>query len=71
VAGLSNRDISLWWLTALLGFAEIVIGFWAIGYPSRSAWLLVFWIGITALARGISDIVLAFQVKSLQRGVRL
>jgi hypothetical protein len=33
--------------------------------------LLVFWVGITALSRGITDIVLAFQVKSLQREVRL
>ena len=71
VAGLSNRDVHLWWLTFTLGIIEILIAFWAIGYPGRSAWLLVFWVGFGALARGIADIFLAFQVKSLQRGVRL
>jgi uncharacterized membrane protein HdeD (DUF308 family) len=69
VAGLSNRDVHLWWLTMLCGFAEIAIAFWAIGYPGRSAWLLVFWVGLSALAHGIAEIVLAFQVKSLQREV--
>jgi uncharacterized membrane protein HdeD (DUF308 family) len=70
VAGLSNRDVHLWWLTLIVGIAEILVAFWAIGYPGRSAWLLVFWIGVGALARGIADIFVAFQVKALQRGVR-
>ena len=39
---------------------------WALGYPGRSAWLLVLWVGITALMRGVTEIVLAFKL----RGVR-
>jgi uncharacterized membrane protein HdeD (DUF308 family) len=64
---LANRDLELWWLTLLAGILEIVIGFWAIGYPGRSAALLILWVGIGALVRGITEIILAFQVKSLQK----
>ena len=52
------------WLTILLGAFEIAIGFWAAGDFGNSAFLLVVWIGATALMRGISEIVLAFTVRS-------
>ena len=49
------------------GIAEIVIGIWALGYPGRSAWLLVLWVGIGALMRGITEIVTGFQLHSAHR----
>jgi uncharacterized membrane protein HdeD (DUF308 family) len=52
-----------WWLELLVGIAEILIGFWAIGYPGRSATLLLLWVGAAALARGIISIFLAFRVR--------
>jgi uncharacterized membrane protein HdeD (DUF308 family) len=52
------------WLTILLGVLEIGIGFWAAGNFGNAAVLLVVWIGATALFRGISEIVLAFTVRS-------
>lgn len=55
---------SLWGLGVAVGIANLAIGLWAIGYPARSAWLLVLWIGFGALLHGISDIVSAFQVRS-------
>lgn len=67
VAALTNRDAELWWLTLLVGIAEILIAFWAVGYPGRSAWLLIVWVGIGALMRGITDIVLAFQIRHLHK----
>jgi uncharacterized membrane protein HdeD (DUF308 family) len=70
VGALMNRDVHLWWLTFIGGAAQIVVAFWAIGYPGRSALLLVFWVGLSALARGITDIFLAFQVRDLQRVVQ-
>ena len=33
---------------------------WALGYPGRSAWLLVLWVGFGAMFRGIGDLVAAF-----------
>ena len=65
VASLFNRDVDLWWLGLIAGIAQIFIAFWAIGYPGRSAWLLVLWVGLAALFHGISSIVVAFQIKHL------
>ena len=61
---------SLWGLGVTVGILEILIGLWAIGYPSRSAWLLLLWIGIGAMFHGITDIVTAFHVRSIQRAVQ-
>jgi uncharacterized membrane protein HdeD (DUF308 family) len=59
--------IDLWGLLLAVGILEIVIGIWAIGHPYRSAWLLVLWVGIGALFRGLSEIILAFQLRKLPR----
>jgi uncharacterized membrane protein HdeD (DUF308 family) len=52
------------WLYLLLGIAEIVVGFWAAGDFGHRVILLVVWVGVTALTRGISEIVLAFTLRS-------
>jgi uncharacterized membrane protein HdeD (DUF308 family) len=69
VAGLANRGVDLWWLTVICGVLEIALAFWAIGYPGRSAALLVLWVGFGALIRGITEIALAFQVRGLRSEV--
>jgi uncharacterized membrane protein HdeD (DUF308 family) len=58
-----HAELHLWGLLLAAGILEMVIGVWAIGYPGRSAWLLIIWIGIGALFRGVTEIVTAFQVK--------
>lgn len=63
VLSVSERhEIGLWGLGLAAGIMELVIGAWALGYPGRSAWLLVLWVGIGALLRGITEIVFAFQL---------
>jgi uncharacterized membrane protein HdeD (DUF308 family) len=69
VVALTNRDAELWWLTLLVGIAELLIAFWVVGYPGRSAWLLIVWVGLGALARGITEIVLAFQIRHIHKQV--
>jgi uncharacterized membrane protein HdeD (DUF308 family) len=65
-AALVLRDeLDAWWLRLVIGLVEILLGFWAAGYFGHRAFLLVVWIGALALARGITDIVMAF---SLRRG---
>jgi uncharacterized membrane protein HdeD (DUF308 family) len=54
--------IPLWGLLLAAGLFEMAIGFWALGYPGRSAWLLIIWVGIGALLRGVTDIVAAFSI---------
>jgi uncharacterized membrane protein HdeD (DUF308 family) len=59
-----ERDaLHLWGLLLASGIIEMAIGIWAIGYPGRSAWLLILWVGIGALIRGITEIVLAFKLR--------
>jgi len=60
----TRRPGSLWGLGVAVGMIDLIIGLWAIGYPGRSTWLLVLWIGIGAIVHGIGDIVLAFEVRA-------
>jgi uncharacterized membrane protein HdeD (DUF308 family) len=64
-----RHDIDLWWMTLIAGILEILIGVWAMGYPGRSAALLIVWIGIGAIIRGIAEIVTAFHVHKLPEAV--
>ena len=69
VMSINARTINpAWWLGLLAGIAEIIIGFWASqqAFPTRAA-LLIFWVGFFALFRGISDIVVGFEVRHAQR----
>jgi uncharacterized membrane protein HdeD (DUF308 family) len=68
VISLTNHGAHLWWLGLLAGIAEMAIAFWAVGYVGRSAALLVLWVGIGALLRGIMTLVWAFQVRHAARG---
>ncbi len=60
---------SAWWLGMVAGILEILLGFWASQqYLSVKGALLLVWVGFFALFRGISEIVIAFEVRSRQRG---
>lgn len=63
VSVVARHTLPLWGLLLAAGLMELVIGVWAIGYPGRSAWLLILWVGIAALGRGITEIVLAFRLR--------
>ena len=56
----------LWWLTLISGILMVGIAFWVSGqfFLTRAATLLVF-AGIWAAMKGITEIVRAFQVRSL------
>jgi uncharacterized membrane protein HdeD (DUF308 family) len=55
-----------WWLQLVLGIVEILIGFWAAGDFGHKTILLVVWVGVLALTRGISAITFAFFVRELR-----
>jgi uncharacterized membrane protein HdeD (DUF308 family) len=64
VLGLMLRhEVEFWWMTMVGGILEILLGIWAMGYPGRSAALLLIWIGVGAIIRGIVEIVGSFQLK--------
>ncbi len=70
VFGVATRqEADLWWMMMLAGIFEIVLGLWASAYPGRSATLLILWVGIGAVVRGITHFVLAFQVRKVHEAV--
>lgn len=54
----------LWGLGLSVGILEILLGFWASQqYYAYRAALILIWVGLMALFRGIGEIVLAFHLK--------
>jgi uncharacterized membrane protein HdeD (DUF308 family) len=68
ITSTSSREVnSIWWLGLVAGFLEILLGFWASGqYLAVRGVLLLVWVGLFALFRGISEIVLAFELRHAQ-----
>ena len=71
VTAIATKDENdLWWLQLILGIAQILIGLWAVGYAGRSIALLVVWVGATALARGISSLIIGFGLHGAGKQLR-
>ncbi len=69
ITSIQSRLInSVWWLGLIAGILEIGLGFWASQQlvPARAV-LLIIWVGVFAIFRGVTEIVLAFELKSLQQ----
>lgn len=64
VAIATKAESHVWWVQLVAGIVEVLIGFWAAGYWGRSATLLVVWVGVIALMRGITEIIFAFKLRS-------
>jgi uncharacterized membrane protein HdeD (DUF308 family) len=65
VFALTTRDSNdWWWLALIVGLLEILLAFWVSGqfFITRAA-LIIVWVGLSALFRGISEIAFAFAVR--------
>lgn len=74
VFAFSTRHLEgLWWMQLVSGIIMVLLGFWAISPDNatvstyRGAVLLAVWIGVAALFRGISDIIVGFRLRSVHR----
>jgi uncharacterized membrane protein HdeD (DUF308 family) len=67
VAFVTKNQFDLWWLQLTVGIIEILLAFWVAGEWEKKAVLLVVYVGIVALARGITELFLAFKLKGLKR----
>jgi uncharacterized membrane protein HdeD (DUF308 family) len=69
ITSAAARDInSTWWLGMVAGILEILLGFWASQqFLNIRGSLLLVWVGFFALFRGISEIVIAFELRRAQR----
>jgi uncharacterized membrane protein HdeD (DUF308 family) len=65
----TKGEFDLWWLQLIVGLIEIGLAFWVAGNFRQKAILLIVYVGIVALSKGITDIFLAFKLRSLQKRV--
>jgi uncharacterized membrane protein HdeD (DUF308 family) len=70
IAAFATKGVfDLWWLQLVVGILEILLAFWVGGSFRKQVILLVAYVGIMALSRGITEIILAFKLKSLRRNI--
>lgn len=65
IGSVMAKDVNpLWWLGLVVGVLEILLAFWVSQqyYPARGALILI-WVGFLAMFRGITEIVLAFELR--------
>ncbi|HET9115955.1 MAG TPA: DUF308 domain-containing protein [Gaiellaceae bacterium] len=67
VSFIAKEQLEIWWLQLVLGILEILLAFWVSGSFRRSVILLVAYVGIIALSRGITDIFVAFKLRGLKK----
>jgi uncharacterized membrane protein HdeD (DUF308 family) len=67
-----DRELNeLWWLGLISGILMIILAFWTGGqFFITKAYVLLVFAGIWALMHGVTDIVRAFQIRSLGTVVR-
>jgi uncharacterized membrane protein HdeD (DUF308 family) len=65
LVSLTNRNVDLWWMRLIVGIFEIGFGFWCAGSFNRSAVFLVAFVAVAALFHGVSQIVMAFQIRQV------
>ena len=63
LVSLVARPAELWWVGLISGTILILLSFWAAGDFGHKAFLLVVWVGASALAHGIVQIVMAFRIR--------
>jgi uncharacterized membrane protein HdeD (DUF308 family) len=62
VAFRTRTRFDLWWLQLIAGVVEILLAFWVAGAFREKAILLVVSVGVIALLRGITELLLAFKL---------
>jgi uncharacterized membrane protein HdeD (DUF308 family) len=69
-SALSREVNELWVLGVIIGGLEILLGFWASQtFIQPVLELIVLWAGFMALFRGVSEIVLAFTLRSVRKQI--
>jgi uncharacterized membrane protein HdeD (DUF308 family) len=67
VSFVAKEAFELWWLQLVIGILEILLAFWVAGDFRKSAILLVVYVGVVALTRGITEIFVAFKLHGLKK----
>jgi len=67
VSFVAKSTFELWWLQLVLGIIEVLLAFWVAGDFRKKAILLVVYVGIVALTRGITELFVAFKLHRLKK----
>ncbi len=62
-----RRELELWWLQLVAGGMEIGLAFWVAGDFEEKVILLLVWVGLTCMFKGVTDVVLAFRLRGALR----
>ena len=63
-AALMDRgQFDLWWIQLTVGIIELFLAFWVAGNFERKTILLVVYVGVVALTRGFTELVLAVKAR--------
>jgi len=68
IVALFVRPAELWWAGLVSGVVQVLLAFWAAGDFGHKAFLLVVWVGASALVHGIVQIVTAFRLRPRSGG---
>jgi|SRR4051794_25976641 len=63
----TRSQFELWWVQLVVGILEILLAFWVAGHFREKVVLLVAYVGIIGLSRGITELILAFKLRGLKR----
>lgn len=64
-----SAGVDLWWFSLVLALIEIAVAIWAVRYPGRSEVLLVLWIGLAAISRGLALMMVGFTVRAVGKAL--
>jgi uncharacterized membrane protein HdeD (DUF308 family) len=63
VVAMFARPAEFWWVGLISGVVQILLAFWAAGDFGNKAFLLVVWVGASALTHGVLQIMTAFRIR--------
>jgi uncharacterized membrane protein HdeD (DUF308 family) len=67
IVAISTKHLNeLWWITLIVGLIELGLAFWVAGNFHEQVILLVVYVGVLCLSKGITDILLAFRLRGLR-----
>jgi uncharacterized membrane protein HdeD (DUF308 family) len=67
LAFMTRRAHELWWMQLIVGVLAILLAFWAAGNFGNKVIILISLVGAWCLVRGITEILLAFQMRSIHK----
>lgn len=69
VAIATKSEYELWWLQLIVGLIEIGLAFWVAGSFREKVILLLVYVGVVALSKGITSLMFAFKLRSLKKHI--